>query len=326
MSDLDLPHQIGEICRTHQTFLVAGHVRPDCDVLGSQLALGLALKQAGKTVEIWNSDGVPSAYCFLPEQQLVQKPPMQDRAFDVVIAVDTANRDRLGLIRERISSQKVFVNIDHHASNPRYGDINWIDPGAAASAELIFTFLRVNSWPISPAIASNLLIAISTDTGSFQYPSTSPNSLKIAASLMEAGADLGNLARFAYSNYPVRRVRLLQGVLGTLKLLAQEQIGLLWITPESYRQAEARREDSEGIIDHIRGINTLVVALVFEQMTDNSIRVSLRSKSPTVSVDKVARQFGGGGHAAAAGLTATGDPNAVEAMVVRAVVEAIDAA
>ena len=143
---------------------------------------------------------------------------------------------------------------------------------------------------------------------------------------MEAGADLGNLARFAYSNYPVRRVRLLQGVLGTLKLLAQEQIGLLWITPESYRQAEARREDSEGIIDHIRGINTLVVALVFEQMTDNSIRVSLRSKSPTVSVDKVARQFGGGGHAAAAGLTATGDPNAVEAMVVRAVVEAIDAA
>jgi len=323
LSSSNLPQRIGEICESHQTFLVAGHIRPDCDVLGSQLALGLALRNVGKTVEIWNCDGVPAAYSFLPQHELLSKPPESKQTFDVVLAVDTANHERLGIISERIAGQKVLINIDHHASNPHYGDINWIDPQAAASAELIYALLRANSWPITPEIAGNLLIAISTDTGSFQYPSTSPQSLRIAADLIECGGDLGELARLAYSNYPLRRVRLLQIVLGTLKLMGEDRIGFLWITPLMYQQAQARREDSEGIIDHIRGINTLLVAIVFEEMAEG-IRVSLRSKTPGVSVDAIARKFGGGGHPAAAGITIKAEPAQAEAMVLQAALEAID--
>lgn len=320
----DFPQQIGDVCRAHQTFLVAGHIRPDCDVLGSQLALGLALREAGKTVEIWNCDGVPAAYSFLPRSELLRKPPPQKQSFDVVLAVDTATHERLGIISERIASQKLLVNIDHHASNPYYGDLNWIDPRAAATAELVYTLLRANSWPITAEIAGNLLIAISTDTGSFQYPSTTPRSLRIAADLIESGGNLGELAKLAYSNYPVRRIRLLQIVLGTLKLIGQDRIGILWITPQMYREAQARREDSEGIIDHIRGINTLLIAIVFEAMDAGCIRVSLRSTTAAVSVDAIARQFGGGGHPAAAGITIKADPAAAEAMVVQAALHAIE--
>jgi phosphoesterase RecJ-like protein len=323
MTNLDFPRQIGELFQTHNTFLVAGHIRPDCDVLGSQIALGLALQGLGKNVEIWNSDGVPSAYSFLPQQELVRRPPPEKHAFDVVVAVDTANYERLGIVRDRISSHKILINIDHHGSNPRYGDLNWIEPKAAASGELVYGLLRANAWAITPSIAANLLAAISTDTGSFQYPSTTPQSLRIAASLMEAGANLGELSRLCYSSYPVRRVRLLQAVLGTLKLVSNERIGILWLTPELYQQAGARREDSEGLIDHIRGINTLLIAMVFEQIEENCIRISLRSKSDTISVDSIARQFGGGGHPMAAGVTIKGEASNVEAMVVKAATEAI---
>lgn len=322
----DRAREIGDIIGRHQSFVIGGHVRPDGDVLGCQIALGLVLQALGKTVEVWNPDGMSQKYSFLPHADLVQKPPDKSRAADVLLAVDTAAYDRLGAVRELVSPRKLIINIDHHASNPGYGDVNWIDAGAAASGELVYELLRVNNWPVTPDIAANLFVAIATDTGSFQYPSTTPRSLRIGADLVEAGADVGELSRLCFENYPLRRARLLQAVLANMKLSANDRIGSFWITEQMYRDAGAFPEDSEGLIDHVRAIDTVLVAVLFEADTGGRIRLSFRSKTDKVSVDKIAAQFGGGGHVAAAGARAKGDPAAVEAAVLKAVEDAVHAA
>ncbi|MBI5687376.1 MAG: bifunctional oligoribonuclease/PAP phosphatase NrnA [Verrucomicrobia bacterium] len=324
--NLPITNQIGDIFRGHQTFLVAGHVRPDGDVLACQIVLGLTLQALGKTVEVWNPDGMSRKYSFLPHADLVRRPPSQARAFDVVIAVDTATQDRLGSIRDRIASQKVLVNVDHHTSNGRFGDINWIEPTAAASGELVHQLLCDNRWPITPAIAANLFIAIATDTGSFQYSNTTPQTLRIAAELIEAGANVAELSRQCFGSYPLARVRLLQLALAGMKFSADNRIGWLWLTREMYRQSGALAEDSEGLIDHVRAIDTVLVAAVFEQDDTGIVRVSLRSKSDRISVDKIAGQFGGGGHAAAAGARIPGEPAGVEAAVLKAIEQAVQTA
>ncbi|MCX6899565.1 MAG: bifunctional oligoribonuclease/PAP phosphatase NrnA [Verrucomicrobia bacterium] len=318
--------QIGDIIREHQTFLVAGHIRPDGDVLACQIALGLTLRTLGKTVEVWNPDGISHKYSFLPHADLVRRPPSQARAFDAVFAVDTAAHDRIGNIRDRIASQKVLVNVDHHASNTRFGDINWIEPGAAASGELVHRLLRDNHWPITPAIAANLFVAIATDTGSFQYSNTTPQTLRLAAELVEAGANIAELSRHCFQSYPLGRVRLLQLALAGLRLSADNRIASVWLTKEMYRQSGALPEDSEGLIDHIRAIDSVLVAAVFEQDENGIVRISLRSKSNQINVDKIAAKFGGGGHMAAAGARIPGEPAAVETAVLKTIDQAVRSA
>jgi phosphoesterase RecJ-like protein len=321
-----ITNQIGDIIRAHQSFLVAGHVRPDGDVLACQIALGLTLQSLGKTVEVWNPDGMSRKYSFLPHSDLVCRPPKKPRAFDVIIAVDTATHDRLGSIRERIASRKVFLNLDHHHSNTRYGEINWIEPAAAASGELVHQLLRDNRWPVTPAIAANLFTAIATDTGSFQYSNTTPHTLRLAAELVEAGANVAELSRQCFQSHPLGRVRLVQLALAGMKLSADNRVAFVWLTPEMYRQSGALHEDSEGLIDHVRAIDSVVVAAIFEQDDGGIIRISLRSKSDKVNVDKVAAKFGGGGHAAAAGARIPGEAAAVEAAVLKAIKDAVRAA
>lgn len=321
----EITRQIGDIVRRHESFLVAGHIRPDGDVLGCQIALGLTLLALGKRVEVWNPDGMSRKYSFLPRAELMRKPPEQPQAFDVVFAIDTAAYDRMGSICDRIASRRLLVNLDHHTSNGKFGDVVWVEPAASATGELVYDLLRANQWPITPDIAANLYVAISTDTGSFQYPSTTPRTLRIAAELIEAGADASELARHCYESFPLARTRLLQLMLAGLRMSADNRIGSAWLTAPMYQQSGARHEDSEGLIDHIREIACVVVALVFEEEPDGIVRVSLRSKSPQVSVDRIASRFGGGGHHAAAGARIKGEPAAVEAMVLRAVEEALPA-
>jgi phosphoesterase RecJ-like protein len=318
--------QIGDAIRDHHAFLVAGHVRPDGDVLACQIALGLTLQALGKTVEVWNPDGMSRKYSFLPHSDLVRRPPAQPQAFDAVIAVDTATEDRLGNIRERIASRKLLLNVDHHTSNTRFGDINWIEPKAAASAELVYQLLRDNGWPVTPPIAANLFVGISTDTGSFQYSNTSPKTLRLAAELVSAGADIGELSRRCFQSYPLARVRLLQLALAGMKLSADNRIAWTWLTKEMYRQSGALPEDSEGLIDHLRAIDSVLVAAVFEHDDSGIVRVSLRSKSRKISVDKIAGQFGGGGHVAAAGARVHGEPAAFETALLKAIEDAVNLA
>src|SRR5439155_84923 len=197
--------QIGQALREGGRFAVLSHVRPDGDALGSQLALGLSLKRLGKDVRIWNEEGMLEKYSFLPSANLLTKPPADPEDVDVAIALDTAIQDRLGTTLPAVRSAKVWINIDHHPSNPGYGDLVYINPKAPATGQILFELIRSEKLPIDAAIAENLYVAISTDTGSFQYPNTTARTFKMAAELVRAGVDVGRGSHLTYEIYPRRR-------------------------------------------------------------------------------------------------------------------------
>jgi len=307
-----------------QTCCVAGHVRPDGDCIGSQLALALALQSQGKEVVCWNEDPLPRKLAFLDPQRLIEV-PRPGRAFDCVIAADCASLERLGTAGRCIENRQLLINIDHHASNTRYGDINWVSGREPSTGELVFRLLQAAGWPVTPAIADCLFTAISTDTGSFQYPSTRPSTYQIAGELVKRGANLATICNEVYQSYPVSRARLLRLLYTRFRLTHQNQIAYFWLRRADFSHTGADPADGEGLIDHIRAIEPVVVACVFEEVESELTRVSLRSKSPTVNVNEIAARFGGGGHPAAAGARIPGRPLAVQRRVVAALKRALDA-
>jgi phosphoesterase RecJ-like protein len=320
-----LIQRILEAIRRSVSFCVAGHVRPDGDCIGSQLGLAFALQNQGKKVVCWNEDPMPDKLAFLDPDHLLQ-PPQPGHEFDCVIAVDSASFERLGKVGECIQKRKIFLNIDHHRSNTRYADINWIADDQPSTGEILFRLLRAANWAITPPIADCLFAAISTDTGSFQYPSTLPNTFNVAGKLVDQGANLARICHEVYQSYPLSRVRLLRHVYNQFRLTHNNQIAWFWLRPADYARTGACPADSEGLIDHIRAIEPVVVACLFEEMEPGLCRISLRSKNSGVDVNEVAKQFGGGGHTNAAGARVRGSRMSVQQRVLRAVKKALDAA
>jgi bifunctional oligoribonuclease and PAP phosphatase NrnA len=315
--------RILEAIQASETICVAGHVRPDGDCIGSQLGLTLALLSQGKNVCCWNQDLVPQKLAFLDPKKLVQ-PPEPGRQFDCVISTDCASLERLGTIVDCIKDRKIFINIDHHQSNTRYGDINWIAGKEPSTGELIFQLLKVANWPITPQIADALFTAVSTDTGSFQYPTTRPGTYHVAGELVKLGANLAKICDEVYQSYPLSRVRLLKHVYNHFRLTHQNQIAYFWLKKADFLRTGADTNDAEGLIDHIRAIEPVVVACVFEEVEPELTRVSFRSKSNRVDVNAIAKEFGGGGHKAAAGARIAGRPLSVQRRVVGALRKALN--
>jgi phosphoesterase RecJ-like protein len=311
--------------RASQTVCVVGHVRPDGDCIGSQVGLALALENAGKKVTCWNQDPVPAKLAFLAPKDFVQK-AAPGRRFDCVIATDAASLERLGRAAGCIGDRKLFINIDHHASNTRFADINWVSEHEPSTGELILRLLKAANWPVTRPIADCLFTAISTDTGSFQYPSTRPATYHAAAELVQRGANLGRICNEVYQSHPLSRVRLLKHVYAHFRLTHGDRIAYYWLKQADYARTGADASESEGLIDHIRDIEPVVVACVFEEIKPDLTRISLRSKNERVNVSDIAAQFGGGGHAAAAGARIPGKPLSVQRRVIAAVKKAIDAA
>lgn len=315
--------RILDILRQSRTVCVVGHGRPDGDCVGSQLALALALRADGREVTVWNEDPPPTKLRFLDPDGLLQ-PPQAGRRFDCVVATDAANLERLGAVGACIQDRGVLVNIDHHASNTRFGDVNWVSRRESSTGELIHKLLRHGGWPITPRIANCLFAAISTDTGSFQYPSTRPSTFAIAGELVKRGADLGHICQEVYHSYPLARVRLLRHLYMNFRLVADDRIAYFWLRPADFTRTGSTRADTEGLIDHIRAIEPVVVACLFEETEPGAVRISLRSKSDQVDVNRIAAQFGGGGHAAAAGARIQGRPLGVQRRVLNALKKSLN--
>ena len=317
--------RIIEVIREHETFCIVGHVRPDGDCIGSQLGLAMALRNEGKQVTVWNQDCVPQKYKFLNGEGLFQKPRGGEK-FDCVIATDCASFERLGKAGECVGERKILINIDHHESNPRYGDVNWVSPREPSCGELIYRLMKVARWPITKPIADVLFAAISTDTGSFQYSNTRPGTFHAAAELVTRGANLAKICNEIYQSYPLSRAKLLKHVYSNFKLTDGDRIAYFWLKKSDLTRTGADSNDTEGLIDHVRAIEPVVVACVFEEMEPNVTRISLRSKSRAVNVNEVAAQFGGGGHPAAAGARIVGTPLSTQRKVVAALKKALKAA
>ncbi len=311
--------QIGQALREGGRFAVLSHVRPDGDALGSQLALGLSLKRLGKDVRIWNEEGMLEKYSFLPSANLLTKPPADPEDVDVAIALDTAIQNRLGTALPAVRSAKVWINIDHHPSNPGYGDLVYINPKAPATGQILFELIRSEKLPIDAAIAENLYVAISTDTGSFQYPNTTARTFEIAAELVRAGVDVGRVSQLTYENYPRRRAELLRDLLGTMRFEVNNRVASFSLSLATAKKLGVLPEDNEGLIDHLRAIHGVIVAVFFEELADGKVRVSMRSKSEKVNVCAICEKFGGGGHVLAAGARLPGTLAEVEKKILEEV-------
>ncbi|MFM2295606.1 MAG: hypothetical protein RLZZ350_2019 [Verrucomicrobiota bacterium] len=317
--------RILDAIRAAKTICIVGHVRPDGDCIGSQLGLALALKAEGKKVTVWNENSIPAKLKFLDRENLFEKPKPGHR-FDLVIAVDCASYERLGAVGACVSKRDQLINIDHHVSNTRYGDLNWISSREPSSGELIFRLLKTARWPITKPIADLLFTAISTDTGSFQYATTRPGTFHAGAELVTRGADLAKICDEVYQSYPLSRARLLKHVYSKFKLTHHDRVAYFWLKQADLARTGAESNDTEGLIDHIRAIEPVVVACVFEELEPELTRISLRSKTEKVNVSEICALFGGGGHHAAAGARIPGRPLTTQRRVIAAVKKAINRA
>jgi phosphoesterase RecJ-like protein len=315
---------IGEVFAKHDSFVILSHVRPDGDAIGSQLALGLALEAAGKKVRLINEDGLPDNLVFLPESQRIELPPAEPLDVEVAIALDTATKPRLGdNALHAASKAKLWVNIDHHKSNPAYGDVNHIDSSSPATGQILYKLITALDLPMPDASRDAIYVAVSTDTGSFQYPSTTEETYLMAADLIRRGLDVGRINSLTYDHSPYRRVELMRALLNTLELTGEGRVAYWDLTNATAERLGLKPEDSEGMIDIIRGIDGVIVAVFFEELPDGKIRVSMRSKDPRVDACHICMEFGGGGHALAAGIRMAGPLSEAKERVLEAVKRAL---
>jgi phosphoesterase RecJ-like protein len=226
---------------------------------------------------------------------------------DVAVALDTATKDRLGERTNRaLSAAPLLINIDHHPTNPRYGNLNHIDSTSPATGQIVYELLTQEGFPSDGIVRQHLFAAISTDTGSFQFSSTTPRTHRIIAEMMEAGLDSATLSQKLYHEYPRRRMHLLKALLNEMKFSAGNRVASWALTVATQKEAEMEAGDTEGLIETLRAIEGTVAVVMFEEMAEGKVRVSARSKDARLDVSNVCSEFGGGGHKMAAGARLPG--------------------
>jgi len=291
-------------------FVLTSHSRPDGDAVGSVLACSEILRAMGKTSEVVLRDGVPHIYRSLPFASTVVQASWVEDHYDAAILLECDGIERTAL---KGLEDRFLINIDHHVSGRPFAHINWIDPSACATAELIFRLARHAGAPISADVATCLYTAVVTDTGSFGYAGTTAKTFALAQELVLAGADPVKIAQQVYFSNPTSKMRLLGAALS--KLHREGNLSWMYVTREDMERCGAIEEDCEGLANWALGIENVDVALFFRELPNRRFRVSLRSKGST-NVAEVAEHFGGGGHHCASGCSLDGPLSvAVERML-----------
>jgi len=282
--------------------LLFGHVSPDGDTLGSVLALKLRLERMGKKVQAMVDGFVPSYLAFLPGAEELLSAADAVESFDLAIAVDVASADRLGKCESLFASAKKTAVIDHHGTNPGYGQINMIDPAAPATAIPVYRLFEQMDMPLTKEEAICLYAALSTDTGNFIYDSTNAESFAMMSGLMAAGLPLADYSRMLFRQKEEPHVRLLGEVLPGLRMLADGKIAGLRLGLKQMYGVGANSGHCEGLINYAIDIRGVGMAYFARETAPTTTKVSLRALEP-YAVDAIAARFGGGGHRLAAGLT-----------------------
>lgn len=299
MSDLD---EVVEALRRAPSVAVLAHVHPEGDAIGATLAATLSLREAGKITAPYNADPLPPGLSSLPGADEINHEVPIRRPFACYLVLDTAGLDRTGGLLEGRPAEAVVLNVDHHAGNRRFGDVNWVDPQASSAGEMVYRILRQGGLPIGREVATNLYAAILTDTGGFRYGNTTPEALRAAAHLVECGVAVEELTAHLYWNRDSREWRLLAEVLAGLEVSEDGRIGWLEVTADLLVRAGLGLEAADDFIDYARAVRGVEIAVAFKEVSPREIRVSFRSRGAK-DVSRVANQFGGGGHRNAAGCT-----------------------
>src|SRR6185312_11527278 len=281
-------------------FVLTSHARPDGDAIGSALAFCQVLKLMGKHADVVMRDGVPRIYQPLPFAGAVMQAESVNGDYEaaIVLECDSIQRTRLAGLEKHF-----LISIDHHLSGKPFGDVNWIDPTAVATAEMIYRLAREAGVKVSPEIATCLYTALLTDTGSFMFEGTNDRTFALARELVLAGANPAYCARNVYFGHSTAKMRLLGAALSNLH--REGPIAWISVTCEQMETCGAKDEDCEGLVNYALSIQDVEVAAFFRELPDGRYRVSLRSKG-NMNVASVAERFGGGGHQCASGLSLEG--------------------
>jgi phosphoesterase RecJ-like protein len=303
-----VPDAVVERLRAARSVLAIGHENPDADALGAALAVAMLVGACGGRATVAVSDGAPALYGFLPGVETVRSDPDPDVAYDLVVLCDCGDLSRVGPIRERnaaLFATTPLLTIDHHASNDGAGDLAWIDPGAAATCEMIALLAVRLGIPLTTGdgdLAAALAAGIVMDTATFAHPNVTPRTLRVAAALVEAGAPLSDISRRLYRTKPDAQLALLGRVLGRLESHADGLVVASTMELADLVATGARSEHSEGIIDLLAQSETAEIALLLKEKGAET-RLSVRTLPGGVDATVLCGTWGGGGHARAAGAS-----------------------
>jgi len=298
---------VADAIRSHDRFLLVTHENPDGDALGSIIATKLALDQLGKdsVMYLYGDAPLPTEYSFMPLTDLRRRLP-DDWRERVLIALDCANESRLGPDAEPLEGAPLVIDIDHHHDNSRFGGVNLIDPNASSTGEVLRDVFAVLGVELTPDIAEALYIALVTDTGRFQYSNTTAKSLRLAAELVEAGADIHRIFRGVYETVQFAKLKLLARALERAQIYDGGRLVVSYLVRSDFTDIGAAEAYSEGIIDSLRAVEGAdMAALIREPPRSDGPkrRISLRSSNDELDVSAIARKSGGGGHRQAAGFS-----------------------
>lgn len=304
--------KIASAIKRYNRFLVTTHVQPDGDGLGAMLAAARLLKKLGKDVRasIGKSEA-PRQYRFLPGFDELAAP---DGEVEVFMAVDVANRARLGDLAGLLDSAAVSINIDHHPDNPGFADLNWVEPGMTSASELVYELWRELDIELDADSALCLYTGMVTDTGRWQYSNTTPRALRVAARLLEQGVNPNAVFQQIYERNSISWLRLLS--LGLGRAVFNEELGLAWvyITNSDLAVAGGSLAEVENLVDWLRSVESVRVAVVLKELKKGEIKASVRSRG-SVNVGGMAGRFGGGGHKNAAGFISNESAEAIIAKI-----------
>jgi phosphoesterase RecJ-like protein len=317
--------QLRELCDQYQQIMVLGHKDADGDTLGCSLAFGEALRRNGKQVSIVMPHPLSKKYAWMPGFDQVAEGPAEGSDIELVLFFDAGNLERSGKAAAHIAEHATIVNVDHHPSNSRFGDVNIIDPDASAVGQMCLDMLEHFGWEITPTMATNLYTALMTDTGGFRHENTTPRALCDAARLAVLGADPSFVASMVYKSRPLTTLRL--SGLSTASMQVELDGRLVWakVTRRMLRETGAVMAESEDIIDTLNSLAGLEVAIIFKEISGRLTKISVRSRG-AVDAAVLCGQFGGGGHVRAAGAEVPLPLDQAIPTVLEAAREAIDAA
>lgn len=322
MSDVEALNSIIKGLKEYDRFSILTHVSPDGDTLGSGIAMQLLIESMGKTAEVICEEPVPRIYGYLPNASRVVLP--QDAVgYECVISCDCADKQRFKKSDFIFEAAKHTMAVDHHFTNKGYANANLIVPKASASCEVVYDLIRAMDMPISREMAVCIYTGIVTDTGNLTYSNTTPHSIRIVAELLESGLNITQINRFIYRTVPYVKTRLQGHVLSNMKLEAEGRIGIATVTVGEMDQYGATNEDCEGIVDSVRDVESVRIAVFIREGRDGTYKVSLRSKE-CADVGRIAGKYGGGGHAAAAGYSSKEPLSTTIANVLRDAKEELD--
>jgi phosphoesterase RecJ-like protein len=310
--------QIIDVINKSSKIAVTSHMQPDGDNVGSSLALCLALQKLGKKAVFILDDSIPELFRFLKGAREVEKPSFfAEIDFDLVIAMDCGDLERLGKVSQFIGNTKL-VNIDHHISNTKFGEINLVEENASATAEIAYKLIKSMGIFIDKDIADCIYTGIVTDTGMFQYSNTSEETHSIAGELIIAGVSPSDIFARIYQNSPKEKIMLMGEALKSLEFFNHDMVSCISISKAQLESIAEEDIDTEGIVNLGRDIAGVEVAIFLKQKEPNVVKVSLRSKC-YVNVAIIAKDFGGGGHVRAAGCAITGSLESAKHQILLAI-------